>query len=61
MTTAPKNMTDAIIRDVTLYSGGQWLTGHDVVVSNGVVESIEKSTGTATPGSVDGSGAYLIP
>ena len=61
MTTAPKNMTDVIIRDVTLYSGGQWLTGHDVVVSNGVVESIEKSTGTATPGSVDGSGAYLIP
>lgn len=63
MSTAPASVT---ITDVTVYSGRQWLEGRDVVVTDGIVTAIEASRGTAAPnspnpGSVDGSGAYLIP
>lgn len=50
-----------IITDVTVYSGGKWLAGRDILVTDGVVTSIDMSRGTSSQGSVDGSGAYLIP
>ncbi|MGV9669439.1 amidohydrolase family protein [Gordonia sp. NPDC003504] len=55
-------MSDTVFSDVTVYSGGMWLSHRDVRATGGVVESIDETGSGATPSDADiRSGGYLIP
>ncbi|WP_059008166.1 amidohydrolase family protein [Streptomyces specialis] len=52
------------VTDTTVWSGGQWLPGRDVLLAHGRVERVVAAGTVAhAPGAVvlDGSGAHLIP
>lgn len=53
-------MHDTIVRDVTVYSGGSWLSHRDIVFDAGVVTDIRDAS-LSGGGGTDGSGAYLVP
>ncbi|GAA2595191.1 amidohydrolase family protein [Actinomadura fulvescens] len=55
-------MSEAFIRDVTVWSQGRWLAGQDVRVRDGRVTAVEPhGTRPAAGEVVDGAGGHLIP
>ncbi|MGW0017989.1 amidohydrolase family protein [Rhodococcus sp. NPDC003382] len=55
--------TTTVITDVTVFTGGRWLPGRDVLISGGHVGAIG-ARGEVDPtgaGRIDGSGAHMIP
>ncbi|MGW4481205.1 amidohydrolase family protein [Rhodococcus triatomae] len=55
--------TTTAITDVSVFSGGRWLPGRDVLVEDGYVTAIGGRGEVELPaaGRIDGSGAHLIP
>ncbi|MFC6885627.1 MULTISPECIES: amidohydrolase family protein [Actinomadura] len=51
-----------LVRDVTVWTGGRWLPGRDVLVHDGRVVSVRPHDPAPTPAEVvDGTGGHLVP